>query len=171
MWILATWTHLMHKYRRGIAFKDPDIVRTIFLVLWMLAEPMRLWSAYQGNLKEKVPWMAVSFLLTCFPQVPACIYLLIGQKGNQPVDRALNIVMASFIVPELFLFLSTMRRMIKVHQQQFYLHDFSHVANLTTLDLGSGKDHYSMACDQAFEQETGFRTKTRGTISTGRQEQ
>ncbi len=33
---------------------DPDIVRTVLTVFWMLAEPVRLMAGYYGNLEENV---------------------------------------------------------------------------------------------------------------------
>ena len=33
---------------------DPDEIRTAVLFLWLLAEPVRLWTGYSGNLKENV---------------------------------------------------------------------------------------------------------------------
>ena len=33
---------------------DPDQIRTAVLFLWLLAEPVRLWTGYSGNLRENV---------------------------------------------------------------------------------------------------------------------
>jgi hypothetical protein len=49
------------QYMKGLSLVDPDEVRTIFLVLFMIFEPLRLTAGYYGNLKEQV--------LTCLANV------------------------------------------------------------------------------------------------------
>jgi hypothetical protein len=33
---------------------DPDVVRTVLTLFWLLAEPVRLLAGYYGNLQENV---------------------------------------------------------------------------------------------------------------------
>jgi Predicted membrane protein len=42
------------QYLVGLQVRDPDEVRTIFLVFWMIFEPLRLLAGFHGNLQEKV---------------------------------------------------------------------------------------------------------------------
>lgn len=42
------------QYLTGLSIKDPDEVRTIFLVFFMVFEPLRLAAGYRGNLREQV---------------------------------------------------------------------------------------------------------------------
>lgn len=42
------------QYMIGLVVKDPDEVRTIFLVVFTACEPLRLYAGYTGNLAEKV---------------------------------------------------------------------------------------------------------------------
>lgn len=42
-----------------------------------------------------------------------------------------------------------MRRIIKVHQQQFYLHDCSMFTNQLAYERVTPGDHYSVACQMA----------------------
>ena len=42
------------QYGSGLSVSDPDEIRTAVLFLWLLAEPVRLWTGYSGNLKENV---------------------------------------------------------------------------------------------------------------------
>lgn len=44
---------------KGLTLVDPDEVRTIFLVLFMIFEPLRLTAGYYGNLKEQVRYSLV----------------------------------------------------------------------------------------------------------------
>ena len=52
------WSKLLTEhdvqYMKGLSLVDPDEVRTIFLVLFMIFEPLRLTAGYYGNLKEQV---------------------------------------------------------------------------------------------------------------------
>lgn len=38
---------------------DPDIVRTVLTIMWLLAEPLRLAAGYYGNLQENVSGCSV----------------------------------------------------------------------------------------------------------------
>lgn len=42
------------QYMTGLVMVDPDEVRTIFMVLFMVFEPIRLTAGYYGNLREEV---------------------------------------------------------------------------------------------------------------------
>lgn len=42
------------QFRQGLAIQDPDIVRTVLTIFWLLAEPVRLTAGYYGNLHENV---------------------------------------------------------------------------------------------------------------------
>jgi hypothetical protein len=42
------------QHLQGLSLKDPDEIRTIFLVFFTVFEPLRLSAAYHGNLSEKV---------------------------------------------------------------------------------------------------------------------
>lgn len=42
------------QYMKGLIMVDPDAARTIFMVLFMVFEPLRLLAGYYGNLREEV---------------------------------------------------------------------------------------------------------------------
>lgn len=48
------------QYWEALLIPDNDIVRTIFMILFLLAEPLRLAAGFYGNLHENVgdrqPW-------------------------------------------------------------------------------------------------------------------
>lgn len=47
--------HLAHaQYGEGLLVKDPDVVRTVLIVFWLVAEPLRLAAGWFGNLQENV---------------------------------------------------------------------------------------------------------------------
>lgn len=42
------------QYWDGLTYRDDDIVRTVLMVFWLLAEPIRLAAGWYGNLQENV---------------------------------------------------------------------------------------------------------------------
>jgi hypothetical protein len=44
----------MLQYWVGLRYQDPDIPRTVLIVFWVLAEPVRLAAGRYGNLHENV---------------------------------------------------------------------------------------------------------------------
>ncbi len=48
--------HCTHplQYGDGLVVRDPDVVRTVLIVFWMAAEPVRLAAGFYGNLQENV---------------------------------------------------------------------------------------------------------------------
>ena len=42
------------QYMKGLLVRDPDEIRTIFVALFAVFEPCRLFAGYYGNLGEKV---------------------------------------------------------------------------------------------------------------------
>lgn len=98
---------------------DPDEVRTIFMVLYMVFEPIRLLAGYYGNLREEVcykslarhievPWMRndvmqvplllVLILLSVIPTLPACIYMLAAQYHMDSYQLALQWPQLAFLL-------------------------------------------------------------------------
>lgn len=46
---------LLHtQYGHGYTLTDPDIARTVLVIFWMIAEPIRLAAGWYGNLQENV---------------------------------------------------------------------------------------------------------------------
>ncbi len=42
------------QYWQGLTLKDDDVVRTVFMMFWLVAEPVRLAAGWYGNLQENV---------------------------------------------------------------------------------------------------------------------
>lgn len=42
------------QYSSGLSIQDPDVVRTVLVCFWLVAEPLRLLVGYYGNLQENV---------------------------------------------------------------------------------------------------------------------
>lgn len=45
---------LFAQYAVGLTLVDPDIGRTIVVIIWLIFEPVRLTAGFYGNLKENV---------------------------------------------------------------------------------------------------------------------
>ena len=80
---------------------DPDEIRTAVLFLWLLAEPVRLWTGYSGNLRENVPILLVFWLLTFFVSTPVSIYFSFAQKDIKPYDKGINVTVLVLLLLEL----------------------------------------------------------------------
>ena len=74
---------LTEQFRKGLVIADPDAVRTVLTLFWLLAEPARLLSGYAGNLGENVPWLVVFAALTLAPQTAVCYYMMLAQWVRQ----------------------------------------------------------------------------------------
>ena len=55
------------QYWRGLRYRDPNIVRTVVLILWVCFEPVRLTAGWYGNAQENVSGGSVG-RLTCSGQ-------------------------------------------------------------------------------------------------------
>lgn len=101
---------------------DPDAARTIFMVLFMVFEPLRLLAGYYGNLREEVrcnflatcghgdststtgrepvqvPLLLVLILLSVIPTLPACIYMLVAQYHMDSSQLALQLPQLAFLL-------------------------------------------------------------------------
>ncbi|KAG1669946.1 Transmembrane protein 17B [Nymphon striatum] len=87
------YSHLSELYR---------IVLVTILIVITIIEVIRIFLGYLGNLTEKVPELAGFWLLTCLLQFPLLLFLLLNEDTKiLPFERALNIVMMTFVVFEI----------------------------------------------------------------------
>ena len=92
---------ILSQYGWGLEVTDPDEIRTAVLFLWLLAEPVRLWTGYSGNLRENVPILLVFWLLTFFVSTPVSIYFSFAQKDIKPYDKGINVTVLVLLLLEL----------------------------------------------------------------------
>ncbi|KAI9336827.1 hypothetical protein DFJ73DRAFT_629103 [Zopfochytrium polystomum] len=97
-----------------------------FFASFVVVEPLRIWLGFSGNLSEKVPDLAGSFLFTCFPQLFACFYFTsvqpkLGQGFNTPFEVALNIVGIALLLPQLYFGYEAGRAIVKSQAASFFL--------------------------------------------------
>jgi len=73
--------------------------------------------------REKDPTLGAFFLVTLMPQVPIIIYFLLGQE-NLPMDYAVNIIMAIFLLPQIVISFIALRKLIKSQNTKYYLQTY-----------------------------------------------
>ncbi|KAJ3311172.1 Transmembrane protein 17 [Blyttiomyces sp. JEL0837] len=126
VWLVGQIIVILWKLR----WFQPTTFHTILMLfsycLFILVEPLRLWLGYSGNLRERVPDLAGSFLLTFFPQIFVCFYYMsiqpkLGNGFSVPFEIALNIIYCSLLVPETFLCYQAALAIIKSQAAAFFL--------------------------------------------------
>jgi hypothetical protein len=60
------------------------------IIIWVLAEIVRFYYGFRGNLREKVPDLLTYLLVSVFPQIPLVIYLGFFQEILFPIDYLLG---------------------------------------------------------------------------------
>lgn len=104
--------------------KREDELTWIFGSIWLLFEPLRMYCGFEGNLQEKVPFLAVFMLITTFPHLAVNGYLGYAQKDIQPFDSALATVSLLFLVFELVVSGIAIRQLIRSQDEKFSLEDY-----------------------------------------------
>ncbi|KIZ02263.1 hypothetical protein MNEG_5691 [Monoraphidium neglectum] len=107
---------------------DPDVVRTVLTLFWLLAEP--------------VPWVVVFLALTLAPQTAVSYYMMLAQWYLTPFDQALQVVTALLLHSELLVALYAMARMLRMQRQQYYL--FEAALQQQQQQLQQQQQHQSM---------------------------
>ncbi|NXX83881.1 TMM17 protein, partial [Urocolius indicus] len=122
-WWLCTVVTLYLKY--------PDLsdyykfILVTIMILASLIEVIRLYLGYMGNLQEKVPELAGFWLLTLLLQLPIILFLLFNEGLKiQPLERAVHIIFALFLIIQVFTAFVTLKRMVNKLATHFRLNEF-----------------------------------------------
>ncbi|XP_022109494.1 transmembrane protein 17B-like [Acanthaster planci] len=111
-----------------------EIFRFVCVTIYVVmggTEIMRLYLGYLGNLQERVPELAGSWLLTLILQFPLIIFLLAVERAMPvPVERAVHLVQLTFIVLELVFGFLALRVMTQHQIMKFHLQDFDTIFDL-----------------------------------------
>lgn len=122
---LGFWCWFIFKqYWVGLKLKDNDIVRTIFFIFWFIAEPIRLYAGWYGNLQENVPWLLMFSILTFAPEEGTVLYLLIGTFRRNAYTRAVQVTMFILQQVELVTGIYTVVAVYKKQKKQYYLFEY-----------------------------------------------
>ncbi|XP_075995435.1 transmembrane protein 17B [Genypterus blacodes] len=123
LWWISETTMLQLKYP-----VLPDYYKFILvtvLILMSVIEAIRLYLGYAGNLQEKVPELAGFWLLSILLQLPLILFQLFNETILiQPLERAVHIVMAMFLLTQALSGFVALREMVRHTQSQFHLRQF-----------------------------------------------
>ncbi|KAM7003323.1 transmembrane protein 17B [Tautogolabrus adspersus] len=128
MWFFPLWwiseTIMLHLKYPALPDYYKFILVTV-LILMTLIEAIRLFLGYAGNLQEKVPELAGFWLLSILLQFPLILFLLFNEAILiQPLERAVHIVLALFILSQALSGFVALRDMVRHTESQFHLRQF-----------------------------------------------
>ncbi|XP_046554999.1 transmembrane protein 17-like [Haliotis rubra] len=93
---------------------------------YSIIEVVRLYLGYVGNLMERVPELAGFWLLTVLLQLPLILLMTFNEDAKVvPLERAMNIVKALFIVFEVICGYIAIRIMVNYQVTKFHLQQFT----------------------------------------------
>ncbi|XP_067686920.1 transmembrane protein 17-like [Haliotis asinina] len=103
-----------------------QIIVTAVFIAYSIIEVVRLYLGYVGNLMERVPELAGFWLLTVLLQLPLILLMTFNEDAKVvPLERAVNIVKALFIVFEVICGYFAIRIMVNYQVTKFHLQQFS----------------------------------------------
>lgn len=109
------------------------IILVAAYVMFSIIEIIRLYLGYVGNLMERVPELAGSWLLTLLVQCPLIMLLLFNEAQNiYPLERAIHIVMALFVWFEMICGYFAIRTMVDYQMTRFHLRQFTDLEQINT---------------------------------------
>ncbi|XP_076453221.1 transmembrane protein 17B-like [Babylonia areolata] len=113
----AKFSHLSQLYQ---------IVLVSVYIVYTLIEIVRLYLGFVGNLMERVPELAGFWLLTMILQLPLILLLLLNDEALLlPLERAVHIVKALFIVCEVVMGYFAIRIMVNYQVTKYHLQQFT----------------------------------------------
>ncbi|XP_011434272.2 transmembrane protein 17B [Magallana gigas] len=128
-WLVATLVVFEVKYST-LSTLYAIILIAIYIVFTII-EIVRLYLGFLGNLTERVPELAGSWLLTILIQFPLIILLLFNEDAVLlPLERAVHIVMAVFVFFEVICGYFAIRFMVNYQVTKFHLKQFSDLEHL-----------------------------------------
>ncbi|XP_046361460.1 transmembrane protein 17-like [Haliotis rufescens] len=103
-----------------------QIIVTAVFIAYSIIEIVRLYLGYVGNLMERVPELAGFWLLTVLLQLPLILLMTFNEDAKiVPLERAVNIVKALFIVFEVICGYFAIRIMVNYQVTKFHLQQFT----------------------------------------------
>uniref|UniRef100_A0A8D2KYD7 Transmembrane protein 17 n=1 Tax=Varanus komodoensis TaxID=61221 RepID=A0A8D2KYD7_VARKO len=122
-WGLSEGVMLELKYNLLPAYYQFLLVAA-YLTL-VLAEALRLYLGYIGNLQEKVPELASFLLLSSLIEMPVLLFILMDPHIIRlPLETAVHLLLLLFLLSEIMAAFVALRAMAKHLARQFYLRQF-----------------------------------------------
>uniref|UniRef100_A0A8D0BFG2 Transmembrane protein 17B n=1 Tax=Salvator merianae TaxID=96440 RepID=A0A8D0BFG2_SALMN len=122
-WCLSEGVMLELKYRLLPPYYQ-FLLLAAYLML-VLAEGLRLYLGYIGNLQEKVPELAGFLLLSFLIETPVLLFILTDPHILRlPLETAVHSVLLLFLASEIAAAFLALRAMTRQLMNQFYLKQF-----------------------------------------------
>ncbi|KAK0054138.1 transmembrane protein 17B [Biomphalaria pfeifferi] len=107
------------------------IVLVAIYIVYFIIEIVRLYLGYLGNLMERVPELAGSWLLTLLLTTPLILLLLINDNAIVlPFERALHIIMTIMVILEVIIGYFAIRAMVNYQVTKYHLQQFTDLENI-----------------------------------------
>eukprot|EP00736_Rhodelphis_marinus_P009319 Rmarinus@m.16283 len=133
--LCLSWPILFWKLDH-LSLSYEEIILPVIVTLFTVAEPLRLYFGFVGNLREKVPQLAASFILGWLPILPADIYLTFLQTTPVPIESALGYINICFHLVEIVLSFISIKYLISSQAAKFYLEvDLMQQASATATEM------------------------------------
>jgi len=121
------WNHLSSLYQ---------IILAAVYIVYFIIEVVRLYLGYLGNLMERVPELAGSWLLTLLLSLPLMALLNFNVNATLlPLERALHLIMGLFVLVEVVVGYLAIRSMVTYQVTKYHLQQF---ADLDQMDDDGG---------------------------------
>jgi len=106
---------------KALYFGYSSLADIIVIVIWQLAEMLRLHFAFIGNINENFPELLAFLIVSILFSAPLLAYELFIFQIAFPLDRALCIVQAIFLVFEIVFGVVAIRKLVKNQTAIFFL--------------------------------------------------
>eukprot|EP01135_Chromosphaera_perkinsii_P010661 Nk52_evm61s2192 gene=Nk52_evmTU61s2192 len=112
--VLAEKFSTLDEETRGLAIA--------FVLVLLVIEPLRIYFGYVGNLSERIPELSIFWILSFVIQLPVSLYSILGgQYKVTAFDKVANIVFLLFLVPEIFIGYTTLKKLRGSQSAKFRL--------------------------------------------------
>ena len=93
----------------------------IIIIIWELAEILRLYFAFTGNVNENFPELVAFLILTFVFSTPLLVIQFVTFPIVFPLERALDIVQAIFLIFEMVFGIIAIKKLVKNQTAIFFL--------------------------------------------------
>ena len=106
---------------KAIYFKYSNTQDIFLIILWLLAEILRLYFAFAGNINEKFPELIAFLIVSIIFSAPLLAYQFFVFAIAFPLDRALDIIQLIFLIFEIIFGFIAIRKLVKNQTALFFL--------------------------------------------------
>ena len=106
---------------KAIYLETTQYYDIIIIVVWLLADVIRLYYAFLGNTNENFSELIAFVIVSVFFAAPLLAYQFIVFKIAFPLDRALGIIQGIFLVFEVIFGIVAIRKLVKNQTAIFFL--------------------------------------------------